>query len=329
MPNSRWHRRLNFARWPRGQALVEFALILPLILLLLVMAVDFGRVFFGWVAVTNMSRVGASYAALNADAWMAPGDLAKQAEYALQMTHDADSINCAFAGPFPAPVFTNVQGTADPHEVGDRASVELECQFSLITPFASNLFGGPIELRAESAFVIRSGMIAGAPIGPLVTPNPITPSPAPTCNVPLFIGTDISDAAASWSTAGFAGAIFKSPNNNSWSYIGAQSLPNGSAQPCATATITLTRGTPPATPTPVPTASPTPTPAPTPVAPCEVPSFIGDAKNTNALRDKWAAAGFVKNFLSVTSGRWTLVGSQNQTAGSMQICATTHIVVGP
>ena len=32
-----------------GQSLVEFALVLPMILLLMLIAIDFGRVFLGWV----------------------------------------------------------------------------------------------------------------------------------------------------------------------------------------------------------------------------------------------------------------------------------------
>ena len=44
----RRHRKIS-----RGQALVEFAFILPILVLLLLLAVDFGRVFFGWVALNN------------------------------------------------------------------------------------------------------------------------------------------------------------------------------------------------------------------------------------------------------------------------------------
>ena len=40
---------------PRGQALVEMAIILPVLVLLLLLAVDFGRVFFGWIALNNAS----------------------------------------------------------------------------------------------------------------------------------------------------------------------------------------------------------------------------------------------------------------------------------
>src|SRR5918999_1100510 len=53
---------------PRGQAMVEFALVAGLLALLLVVAVDFGRVFFGWVGVHNSSRVAANFAGTHPDA---------------------------------------------------------------------------------------------------------------------------------------------------------------------------------------------------------------------------------------------------------------------
>ena len=57
-----FRRHLSDTPVSRGQALVEFALVLPVLALLLVLAIDFGRVFFGWVSVTNAARIGANYA---------------------------------------------------------------------------------------------------------------------------------------------------------------------------------------------------------------------------------------------------------------------------
>ena len=47
----------------RGQSLVEFALVLPVLLLMVLTALDFGRLFPGWVVINNAARVGANYAA--------------------------------------------------------------------------------------------------------------------------------------------------------------------------------------------------------------------------------------------------------------------------
>lgn len=45
----------------RGQALVEFALLALILVLMLAGAVDFGRAFSAWIAMGNMARAGAQY----------------------------------------------------------------------------------------------------------------------------------------------------------------------------------------------------------------------------------------------------------------------------
>ncbi len=47
----------------KGNSIVEFALLAPILLLLLFGLVDFGRVFDAWVVTTNAAREGARYAA--------------------------------------------------------------------------------------------------------------------------------------------------------------------------------------------------------------------------------------------------------------------------
>lgn len=161
--------------------MVEFALILPVIALLLVMAVDFGRVFFGWVAVNNAARVAAGYAAANGDAWALPNTPEKAQRrnlYAVQLVQDANAIGCTpryTTATAPAPTFNNRVGSASPFEIGDEVVVTLQCSFGLITPLAERVAGGPVSLRTDSTFVVRSGAVVGLP-----TPNPsASPSPSP------------------------------------------------------------------------------------------------------------------------------------------------------
>jgi Flp pilus assembly protein TadG len=47
-----------------GQALIEFALILPLLLLLVVNVMNFGSFFFAWITIANAARSGAQYLSL-------------------------------------------------------------------------------------------------------------------------------------------------------------------------------------------------------------------------------------------------------------------------
>lgn len=46
---------------PRGQSLVEFIIIAPLLLLLILGAMDFGRMFYTKIVITNAAREGANY----------------------------------------------------------------------------------------------------------------------------------------------------------------------------------------------------------------------------------------------------------------------------
>lgn len=61
-----FRRRLNWKHSrcaAAGQSVVEFALLLPLLLLLVIGVVDLGRVYFSYITVTNAAREGARYGA--------------------------------------------------------------------------------------------------------------------------------------------------------------------------------------------------------------------------------------------------------------------------
>src|SRR6266536_107175 len=45
-----------------GQALIEFALVLPLLFLLIILVVNVGSMMYAWVTVSNAARAGAQYA---------------------------------------------------------------------------------------------------------------------------------------------------------------------------------------------------------------------------------------------------------------------------
>ena len=54
-------REIERRRRIRGQSILEFALILPLLLLLIVNAVNFGVFMFAWITVSSAARSGAQY----------------------------------------------------------------------------------------------------------------------------------------------------------------------------------------------------------------------------------------------------------------------------
>jgi PKD repeat protein len=160
-----------------GQSLVEFAIVLPIILFLTLIALDFGRVYLGWINLQSMSRIAANLAANNPTAW-SNGDTATQAKYQNQIRNDAAATNCALpkvggVETAPAPTFSDTGGNGATDDIGDEAHVSLSCTFNLITPGISNLLGGTLSVSSSSVFPVKTGMTdpgAGGGV-PGVAPN--------------------------------------------------------------------------------------------------------------------------------------------------------------
>ena len=198
----------------RGQSMVEFALILPILALLLLLAVDFGRVFFGWVGIQNASRIGANQAARDPEPW---SNGTSDAMYYERVAEDLRAINCDAdtdndgdidEGDLPAPTFTNAAGTADVYEIGDHVSVTLECGMSFITPLVGLIVGDPMPIRAQTSFTVFGGEINGVPV---LEQPPTTACLAGERSVPQLVGLSVATARSTWTTAGFAFAAFSPP----------------------------------------------------------------------------------------------------------------------
>ena len=155
----------------RGQSLVEFALVLPIIMMLTLTALDFGRVYLGYINLQNMARIAANFAANNPTAWTVSLDpvvqanhLQAQAKYQKEILGDAAASNCNLpvvggVQTAPAPTFTDADGDGTP-EIGDVATVGVSCTFGVITPVISNIVGGSVQVSAASKFPVKSGMTA-------------------------------------------------------------------------------------------------------------------------------------------------------------------------
>jgi PKD repeat protein len=153
------------SRHSGGQSLVEFALVLPVLLLLTLVALDFGRVYLGYINLQNMTRIAANYAANNPTAWGATPNATIQTRYESQIVADAAAINCELpeAGGAPvlaAPTFTDVDGNGSASDVGDQVTVGLTCKFGVITPVIADILGNTIDVSAESSFPVKTGMSA-------------------------------------------------------------------------------------------------------------------------------------------------------------------------
>ena len=142
---------LRKRRRTRGQSLVEFALVVPVLLLLMLVGLDFGRVFFGSVELNNVVRHAANFAASHPTAWNTVNpDATAQSQYAAAR-HERRIRNQLRLCPnsVPPPVFQN--GPNGPNLIGQTVTVTITCNFHLITPLIGNIVGNPLRVSASSA----------------------------------------------------------------------------------------------------------------------------------------------------------------------------------
>lgn len=160
-PNGRVGRPSTGHHAARGQSLAEFTLVVPVLLLVVLFAVDFGRAFFSWITVTNASRVGANYAAMN------PRDtysMSPSSPYVTQVNSEGAN---ALAGICPLksgtnflPVFVDGPdgGAGDSSkDLGDSVQVSISCSFRPLTPIVSGIVGSSLTITSSSTFPIRTG----------------------------------------------------------------------------------------------------------------------------------------------------------------------------
>jgi PKD repeat protein len=253
-----------WGRGRRGQALVELALLLPVMLLLLVAAADLGRIFYARIAVTNAARAGALEAGRHPGSYVpdAPCDAtvnrvmcAVEAEAATMVTIAPTDVDVVCA---PSPCA---------EALGNTITIEVVAHFDLLTPLLAVFTGG-------QSFDMTSTASAQIAVEPIV--SAASPGGAPTV---AFIGSptsgdapltvDFTDqsvgspTAWAWDFGDTSSSTAQHPSHtytNPGTYDVTLTVTNldGSGALTKSAYITVTA------PSPSPGVSPSPSPSPTP-----------------------------------------------------------------
>jgi Flp pilus assembly protein TadG len=116
----------------KGQALVEFALLIPIFLILLFAIVDFGMGFYSWITVTNSAREGARVGAVHAPLNVASSPCFGKGSLE-QCIEDRvlDSADLVDEDTKMTVTITNAQGQS-----GESVVVKVDYDYDLITPLA-------------------------------------------------------------------------------------------------------------------------------------------------------------------------------------------------
>jgi Flp pilus assembly protein TadG len=159
-----------------GQAVVEFALIIPVFMLLLLVAVDFGRVFFTYIQLNNAAREGAAYAALNPTTDNATLTTAALRESNVQAQSGeglvAATATCVDGSGAGLTCATALGGTG----AGNRVIVSVGETFNFFTPLIGNFWPGGLHVGTSASAPIVDYAPGGGTPPATCTTKPPTPT---------------------------------------------------------------------------------------------------------------------------------------------------------
>ncbi|OGO58218.1 MAG: hypothetical protein A2V85_14755 [Chloroflexi bacterium RBG_16_72_14] len=136
----------------RGQALVEFALVIPIFLLVLVALFDVGRAVFAWNTLTNAAREGARMAIVNQDV-ASIKERARGQTAIVELDDPTVAVGFYQVADDGTP---DLSDTCSPVAVGCLAVVTFEATYRPITPLISNImFRDGVTFTAKSVLSVE------------------------------------------------------------------------------------------------------------------------------------------------------------------------------
>ena len=185
---ARWNRRRHRGR---GQSLVEFAIILPIMMVFLAAVLDLGRVFYATISLNNAAREGAFQAAQTPESFdqgQPCNTATNMVTCRVQLESKDTSVQVAATD-----ITMDCSVSGCPAQAGSTVTVGVTGQFELITPLLSIIFGGQtIPMSAE----------ATAQREYLPTPNTATIPPGP---VAVIAVTSTNDLTVTFDAGGSSG----------------------------------------------------------------------------------------------------------------------------
>lgn len=123
---------------PRGQELLEYALVLPIFLLMVFGIIDLARAAYYYSALQNAAREGARFAIVHT-----PGETGIDAMIAERVRNYAVGLDPADMD-VPAPIWTD-----------DTVRVIARYSFDPVTPLLSSVFPGGVISMVSSSTMLR------------------------------------------------------------------------------------------------------------------------------------------------------------------------------
>lgn len=131
---------IKLFRSQRGQAVAEFALVVPLLVLILFGVMEFGRIFHTYILITNAAREGARLGALGK-----PDDEIRARIYEVAMVPESD----------PSFQITKLEPEESMRAPGIPFKVEVTYYLTPVTPLFSSFLPNPVELKVSTVMRVE------------------------------------------------------------------------------------------------------------------------------------------------------------------------------
>jgi Flp pilus assembly protein TadG len=133
----------------RGQSLVEMALMMVVLLLIMAGVLDFGRMYFTYLALQNAAGEGASYGAIN-PGWVDDSDNADPNNITYRVQHESTGNLIDWSN-------TTVVVDVPSNQGGQPITVTVSYEFEIITPVMQVITGDTVTLTARDIQLIYVG----------------------------------------------------------------------------------------------------------------------------------------------------------------------------
>jgi len=209
----------------RGQSLVEFALLLPVFLVIVSAALDLGRIAYARVSIANVAREAAFQAASTPTSYQAGQPCSSS-------NPSANMVICRALLESKGSVVTvtpsDITMTCSPDctkAMGNTVTVKATGRFNLLTPLMSAFFGGTSITFSSSS----TNQISALP------PSPTWPPTAPPSSPPTTVPDLAGKTEAEWLSLLSAAGLFPGTRSTVYdSVVPAGSMVSSNAAPGST-----------------------------------------------------------------------------------------------
>jgi Flp pilus assembly protein TadG len=145
----------------RGAALVEFALVVPILLVLLMAMLDFGKAFNYWIDETQLASSGARWAVVNASPGQCPdGTTASSLPAYIQCQADTSELRSGGTSSVASPAkvcisFPPVAGHSSPL-VGDPVRVTVSVSYKWLPIIGQRISAIATTIQGESTMRLEA-----------------------------------------------------------------------------------------------------------------------------------------------------------------------------